>query len=193
MPDQEDLPRSRRRRRLSAADEQRRAQDAMHVGATLEAVHRSRWDASRCGGCGRQMTATEPVWRWRRQWQNRWGRLVHGSVNLCSDCRPDLLGWPPPFRCARCSRDVYAYSGWAELAGRLREVAIGYRGGRFCSHLCAQRHRRGVPRVGNFFCAACHQAIARPSKRRRYCSAACKQQHWRDSHRKSKAATLEAT
>jgi hypothetical protein len=179
MPTTLDQYPAHRAPRLDIAEEKRRAREARRTDATLAAIHLSRWNASRCGNCGRAIAPTEPVWRWRTSWQNEWRRIVHGLVNLCQACRPDLLGWPPPFPCAFCSRQVYAYSRLVVVAGRLRDMTVGHRHRRFCSDLCAQRYRRGEPRSGLFLCAECRGVIAKPTRRRRFCSAACKQKEWR--------------
>lgn len=161
---------------LRLVEELRRARARRDSNEALKAIRWSRWNASMCGLCRSPIAAAAPVWRWRMRVHNEWGRLVHQSANLCTQCASNLtLGWPKPWPCELCGRDIYRFA-----TERYRHALVSRKPGRFCSEHCAQRSRRGEPKEGFTKCAQCPNRIAQPNMRRRYCGNACRQQAYRD-------------
>jgi hypothetical protein len=146
----------------------------------------------RCQNCRRELTAVEPVYRvatgYNLIWRKRWDDHTVGS--LCTDCAtrsPDAAlfldqRWRPPQRCCHCGRPVI-------LNGRRRAP-------RFiaCGDRCRQAARNAARweiSPSERACPTCGVTFVPERINVTYCSHACRQSAYRNSHRRAELSLSE--
>jgi len=157
-------------------------------------------DASVCAKCGRQIAASDPVWRQRFDlgyglFGGGWGTTV---APVCSSCKDEHELFDDARPCAGCGRPVHNLDN------------VYYRRFTFCSQVCRAkalaahgRNRRREAR-GDRPCEGCGKTFKPTRTDARFCSVACKQRAYRqrvtddvrsppDTHKKRNAKAAHVT
>jgi hypothetical protein len=135
-------------------------------------IYNAQNDASVCAECGRQIVASDPVWRQRLSLgRGLFGGWRNTVAPVCSSCKSEYEAFYAR-SCDACGRPVHnLYSTYRRLT--------------FCSEVCQTKARAAQARNtrrearGSQTCEGCSKIFNSTRTDARFCSVACKQRAYR--------------